>query len=206
MPPLIDLTGQRFNRLVVLGKAPKKGKTGNQRWECRCDCGALAVFPSNALRGGVALSCGCSRTKHGFAARGERRARLYTIWDHLKQRCNNPRSKNFKNYGGRGISVCPEWDSFEAFRDWALSSGYADSLQIDRIDTNGDYKPENCRWVSQQENLQNTRRTKLDAVKVKAIRVAAQAGFMTKAEMANFFCVSMEHIGRVIRGKKWSNV
>ena len=82
-----------------------------------------------------------------------RNSRLYSIWGHMKQRCNNPKSHNFKYYGGRGIKVCEEWsNSFEAFYGWANSNGYADDLEIDRVEGTGNYEPSNCRWVTPEEN------------------------------------------------------
>ena len=84
--------------------------------------------------------------------------RLYGIWSNMKSRCNNPRCIAYKYYGERGIKVCKEWSSFESFREWAMSSGYSDDLQIDRIDNDGNYCPKNCRWVTQKQNLRNTRK------------------------------------------------
>lgn len=105
----------------------------------------------------------------------------------MRGRCFRKTNSEFKNYGARGISVCKEWvDSFEAFLSWARSHGYQNHLQIDRVNVDGNYCPENCRWVTQQENNQNQRRTKLDPVKIKAIRIAKQAGIMNQAQMAKF--------------------
>ena len=78
--------------------------------------------------------------------------RLYNIWKNMRQRCSNPNASGYKNYGGRGISICSDWDNFYVFQDWALSNGYEDNLEIDRIDSNSDYSPVNCRWVTKSFN------------------------------------------------------
>lgn len=92
------------------------------------------------------------------------RERLYNIWLHMKDRCNNPNFKSYHNYGGRGISVCEEWsNSYQTFREWALENGYSDELTIDRIYVNGNYSPSNCRWLTRQEQSYNKRTNKIIA-------------------------------------------
>ena len=91
------------------------------------------------------------RQKGQFKTHEMSKTRLYKEWQGIRQRCNNPKASNYKNYGAKGVSVCKEWESaFEPFMQWALSNGYSDNLTIDRIDVNGDYEPDNCRWITQQ--------------------------------------------------------
>ena len=160
MSKRIDLTGRKIGKLTVIQYAGNdKGK--NARWECRCDCGRRTVVAGNHLRNGHTQSCGClqrdrassSNTKHGGS-----KTRLHKTWSGMKDRCLNPNNKAYERYGGRGITICDEWrDDFQAFYGWAMSNGYSDSLTIDRVDSNGNYAPSNCRWITNKEQQNNKR-------------------------------------------------
>lgn len=157
-----DLSGQRFGRLTVLWPIRELGR--RTRWDCICDCGNTIVVSSGYhLTSGNTQSCGClhrelARTRQ--LQHGGKGTRLYNIWKNVRQRCRNPKATDFKLYGGRGITICDEWEDFGTFREWALQNGYTDELTLDRIDPNGNYCPANCRWATWAEQRHNQRRCK----------------------------------------------
>lgn len=157
MSKCIDLTGQRFGRLVVVERSENNSK-GRSRWVCQCDCGGQIIALGYSLRSGNTKSCKClhnegNNTKHKLCY-----TRIYNIWSGMKRRCTNTNDARYKDYGGRGITICKEWrDDFEEFYDWAMANGYGEELTIDRINNDGNYEPSNCRWVTRKEQNANQR-------------------------------------------------
>lgn len=132
--------------------------------------------------------------------------RLYNIWGRMKQRCGNLIFPQYKDYGGRGIKVCNEWLEFIPFRDWSLNNGYADNLEIDRIDNNLGYSPENCQWITHKENTQNRKTTKLNKEKVIKIREKYETKNFTLKQLAEEYNMHRSVIFYVIKKKTWANV
>jgi hypothetical protein len=152
---LTDRLGQRYGRLVVTGRAPNKGgKDTNARWHCECDCGSRSVAYGQDLARGKVKSCGCLNAerivRHGMA-----RTQAYRAWLQMIQRCENPNTRNYNNYGGRGIAVCDEWHDYSNFlRDMgAKPAGYT----LDRRDNDKGYNKENCRWATTSQQNNNKR-------------------------------------------------
>ena len=152
---VIDLTGQRFGRLTVIERGPNSPH-GSARWYCKCDCGKETLTTTAKLRNGTTRSCGCLGLEHATQAKikhGATHEPLYDVWAAMKRRCYNPNVTGYKYYGGKGVTICDEWrEDYAKFKAWAYANGYEPGLTIDRIDSNGDYEPSNCRWITFAEN------------------------------------------------------
>lgn len=154
----IDVTGQRFGRLVVIQRA-ENSRDDQARWLCKCDCGNFHTVRSKKLRTGNTVTCGCRKGgggsfRHGHSARGNEHP-LYGTWEAMHQRCRNPNATGYRNYGGRGIKVCERWQKFENFLADVGERPVGHTL--DRIDVNGDYTPDNVRWANRSIQNKNKR-------------------------------------------------
>lgn len=203
-PPPKDLVGEKFGEWTVLKKADSKKRFSE--YECVCSCGTLRTVAKGNLTQGKTKSCGCMKssalsilhTKHGMA--GKQRPKIYSAWSSMMTRCFNERSKNWRNYGGRGITVCERWMSFENFLE---DMGHPSPHQsLDRIDPNGNYEPGNARWATSEEQTRNRRVVKLNPALVAKMR----SGAMTPMEVivATGCKPSTAYAAR--RGQNWGSL
>lgn len=178
-----DLIDRRFGSLTVVEQVQsRKSPCGTTRkmWRCLCDCGNEVIASTSNLINGNTKSCGCWKamrlvkhnTRHGGA-----NDRLYGIWKNMKRRCNSPNDSHYKDYGGKGIKVCDEWNDYARFKEWAYANGYDDNAKvgdctIDRIDNNMGYEPSNCRWVDRTIQANNTSRNRYVEFQGKRLTIA----------------------------------
>lgn len=154
-----DITGEKIGRLTVLERVDKDGK--HSKWLCRCDCGKTVVVYGSNLTSQHTKSCGCYNLEQ-LSKRPKKKSppghkRLYNIWQGMRQRCTNPHNSRYNIYGGKGIAVYEGWDEFGKFKEWALANGYKEELTIDRIDSDKNYEPSNCQWITLSENSKKTK-------------------------------------------------
>ena len=188
MGTFIDIAGQRFGEVSVIGRTSERGRA---RWACRCDCGVSFETAGTSLRAGTVTTCGCKRrrpTKHGGATGG--RSPEYGVWKGMRQRCNDPNYTAWDHYGGRGISICARWKDFAAFRE--DMGPRPPRASIERIDNDGNYEPGNCRWASQSEQARNQRTN---------VRVTSGSVSLVATDVAHAIGMSVDGvIGRVRAG------
>lgn len=169
MPPFKNRIGQKFGRLTVVEKGETKEFPCGRKltaWKCKCECGNMVEVLTSNLVTGHTRSCGCIEKDHPSAKKYEYRKkykRLYSVWQSMRQRCRDKNLKCYKNYGGRGITICDEWDNFDRFAEWSMANGYDEKAPfgectLDRIDNDGNYEPSNCRWVNLLIQRHNQRR------------------------------------------------
>jgi len=201
MGKFIDLQGHVFDRLTVKRFAGKKN--GKTLWECLCLCGETTTVMTGNLRSRRTKSCGClqasNRTKHGMAG-----TKIYHVWRHMLDRCNKETHDCYHNYGGRGISVCERWKSFINF--YSDVGDVSKGLSIDRINNNGNYEPNNIRWATAQEQIQNSRTAKLSEKTVRFIRASYSKKKGNGKVLAGLFAVSESTVYAVVNKKSWRQI
>jgi len=172
MPNFKDITGQRFGRLVALSVhelAHRFPKPTNTIWLCQCDCGQTTLVDRSALTSRLTASCGCL-WREAITTHGKWRHPLYRVWSTMNQRCTNPNRKGYQNYGGRGIKVCQRWK--HSFANFLADMGERpDGYTLERINNDGDYEPENCKWDTRQAQIRNQRKRTIAAE-----QIATQSG------------------------------
>lgn len=169
----VNLSGKRYGRLVVikLDHVQKLPSGKNEMFYlCKCDCGKSKVIRASSLRNGYTQSCGCymkEMLSKRQSVHNMSKSTLYKAWCNMKARCFNTRRKDYCDYGGRGITMCEEWKDFEVFKEWAMKNGFKEEkvkgkniLSLDRVDVNGNYCPDNCRWATDKEQANNKRNTR----------------------------------------------
>jgi len=200
----INLTGKQFGRLIVL-KQGTHDSHGKIRWECQCTCPKKSIIEVHGtlLRTGRTKSCGCLalevRTKHGAY-----KTREYSIWHNMNVRCND---KNNKYYGGKGISVCERWKGTNSFQNFLTDMGYppTNEYTIDRLDSNGNYEPENCRWATMTEQDRNKTNMKINNILVAdQIRLESQQGH-SYASLSRKYNCDPSHIRKIVLNERWEH-
>ncbi len=212
MSRMIEMKDKEFGRLTVIKRA-KNDANGRARWWCECKCGRMCIrVGGKELRSGNTTSCGCyfeemikegrARYKHGGARRGKTE-KLFVMWAGMKARCENPGHKSYSYYGGRGITVCDEWQDYATFRDWAEGNSYAPGLELDRRKNDLGYSPDNCRWVPKVVNIRNQDQIKLSIGIAREIRSKYAEGGISQWALAAEHGVSRPVIKAIIDYEIW---
>ena len=164
---LQNLVGKKYGRLLVIKRS--ESLNGKTRWLCKCDCGNECIVHDTSLKSGNTLSCGCYKAENAkrlYSTVRQNDKHLYAVWNGIKQRCTNPNNSSYHNYGGRGIKIYDEWaNNYKSFYDWAIHAGYEKGKEIDRIDNDGNYEPDNCRFVYKETQANNKRNVLLYTIR-----------------------------------------
>lgn len=213
------LEGKRFGKLTVVSFSHKEKSLSAKNkykiyWNCRCECGTERKAEAGHLRGGSTSHCGCAHTLHSFMGDfyGDIDTafpfykKLYMTWWSMNRRCTDVKHEAYKNYGGRGITVCDEWkENVKPFYDWAVQNGYQEGLSLERVDNNAGYSPSNCRWATMEEQSHNKRNNTFNEEDVKMIRELYASG-VTQKQLCEAYDVGPATIHRIVMRKQWKNV
>lgn len=207
MGKFIDITGEKFNRLLVI----KKSHIDNDNfivWECKCDCGNIVFARAYPLKHGAIKSCGCLNNElrsERVKTHGLSKLPIYMIWKAMKSRCYRKSDKRYLRYGGRGIIVCDEWlNDPEQFIKWAYDNGYKKGLTLDRKENDGNYTPDNCRFISIAKNNRNSSSTHLTEADIQKIRLLHSEGVM-QIHIAPKFGITQQTVSKIVNYKTWRN-
>lgn len=204
MGKLKDLLNKKYGRWLVVGRGDSD-KYGRARWKCVCECGTERVVSSSSLVSGVSSSCGCLNkeiiSKH-HKTHGKTKTAEYSSWASMRSRCTNKSNKKYYRYGGRGISVCAEWDDFSVFlSDMGLKP--TNKHTIDRIDNDGHYNAENCRWATPTEQARNRSTTKITEEIALKVRRHLIDGVMSQVDIAKALNIKTHSVNDISRGRTW---
>lgn len=212
MGKTLELTDQKFNRLYVIERL-ENNKRNQTQWLCQCDCGNIVKVEGFSLKSGHTKSCGCLQKEaaikvgkimqHGHNKNGKM-TRIYKTWDSMRDRCNNPKHKAYKYYGGRGIMVCKRWDKFGNFL--ADMGERPEGLTIERKNNNKGYFPDNCIWATRKEQARNSHHTKLNHLKVQVIKKLLKESNLLQKDIAEIFDVAPMTICNIKAGKSWGDI
>lgn len=202
---LIDITGKKFNRLTVI----KRSHIDSDNfivWECKCECGNTVFVRAYPLKKGNIKSCGCLNNElrsQRVKTHGLSKLPIYMVWKSMKARCYRKNDKRYKLYGGRGITVCDEWfNNTEAFITWANENGYKSGLTIDRKDNDGNYSPDNCRFITTAQNNRNSSNTHLTESDIDRIKSLYSNG-MIQIDIAPMFGITQQTVSKIVNNKTW---
>lgn len=202
------LNSLQYGRLTIVGEPFKKENSRYRKVIATCICGVTKEYYLHSLVYSQQLSCGCLRNEAGEKRKthGLSNHPLYRAWTEMNRRCYNEKRDNYARYGGRGITVCEEWrNDFKTFYDWAINSGWAEGLWIDRRENDGNYEPSNCRWVTVGESNINRTCVKLTKEKADTIREMYASKNYSQKELANMYGVTKMVISLTVRNKLWQN-